>query len=115
MTFLCVYFHLTSAIDSYGPKFVENITQAISRDILCFAMKNLEDQRIVAHVHDELIIECPQASPVTMSPVTMSPVTMSPVTMSLEEITNRMSITPNWAPGLILKADGYCCRYYQKD
>ena len=83
-------------IDSYGPKFVENITQAISRDILCFAMKNLEDRSIVAHVHDELIIECPKELPV-------------------EEITLIMSQTPSWAPGLILKADGYECPYYQKD
>ena len=83
-------------IDSYGPKFVENITQAISRDILCFAMKNLEDQRIVAHVHDELIIECPREMPVS-------------------SITSIMSLTPPWAPGLILRADGYSCPYYQKD
>ena len=46
-------------IESYGPKFVENIVQAVSRDLLCYAMYNLSDQQICGHVHDELIIECP--------------------------------------------------------
>ena len=83
-------------LESYGPKFVENIVQATSRDILCHAMKNLRDRRIVMHVHDELVIE---AEPET----------------SLEEICAVMGRTPSWAEGLKLRADGYCCEFYQKD
>lgn len=83
-------------LESYGPKFTENIVQAISRDILCFAMRNLKDQFIVGHIHDELIIECPKDT-------------------DLKEICLRMGETPPWMPGLILRADGYECPYYQKD
>lgn len=82
-------------IESYGPKFVENIVQAISRDILMNSMKTLRDRKIVAHVHDELIIE---ADPDT----------------SLDEICEKMAIVPDWAEDLILNADGYVCDYYQK-
>ncbi len=82
-------------IESYGPKFVENIVQAISRDILAFSMRTLADARISAHVHDELIIECPEDMPV-------------------EEITEKMSVTPPWASGLTLKAEGYSCGFYRK-
>lgn len=83
-------------IESYGPKFVENIVQATSRDILMYAMKSLRSRHIVAHVHDELIIE---ASPDT----------------SLEEICEQMGCVPPWAEGLILRADGYVCDFYMKD
>ena len=83
-------------IDSYGPKFVENIVQAISRDILCHAMQALRDCAIVAHVHDEVIIE---ADP----------------SMSLEAVCERMSRTPPWAQGLLLRADGYATPFYKKD
>ena len=83
-------------VESYGPKFVENITQAVSRDVLCGAIKRLRDRRIVAHVHDELIIEADRND-------------------SLEEICELMGRTPVWAEGLILRADGYECEYYQKD
>jgi DNA polymerase len=83
-------------IESYGPKFVENITQAISRDILCYAMNTLRACLIVAHVHDELIIECSKD-------------------VSLESVCGQMSRTPPWAPGLLLRADGYECEFYQKD
>lgn len=83
-------------LESYGPKFVENIVQAISRDILMYAMKTLQERNIVAHVHDELIIE---AEPET----------------SLEEICEQMGRVPPWAEGLILRADGYICDFYQKD
>jgi DNA polymerase len=83
-------------IESYGPKFVENITQAISRDILCYAMNTLRSCLIVAHVHDELIIECSKD-------------------VSLESVCKQMSRTPPWAPGLLLRADGYECEFYQKD
>lgn len=83
-------------IESYGPKFVENIVQAISRDILMYAMKTLGTYRIVAHVHDEVIIEVdPQ--------------------VSVESICNEMGKVPSWAPGLILSADGYECDFYKKD
>ena len=83
-------------IESYGPKFVENIVQAIARDILCFAMRNLSDYRIVMHIHDEVVIEAPQS-------------------VSVKEITEKMSITPPWAEGLVLNADGYECGFYRKD
>ena len=82
-------------IQSYGPKFVENIVQAISRDILAFAMKTLKDMRIVAHVHDELIIECPLETKV-------------------EDVCNAMGITPPWIQGLCLRADGDEMMFYQK-
>lgn len=83
-------------IESYGPKFVENIVQAISRDILCFAMETLKECNIVAHVHDEIIIE-------------------SDMGMSLTDICDQMAKTPVWAKGLVLNADGFECQFYQKD
>lgn len=83
-------------IESYGPKIVENITQAISRDILAYAMKTLSHCFIVAHVHDELIIECPKA-------------------VSLKEICDQMGRTPPWIEGLTLRADGYETMFYRKD
>lgn len=83
-------------LESYGPKFVENIVQAISRDILCYAMQTLRCCSIVAHVHDELIIE---ADP----------------RMSLEAVCEQMGRTPPWTPGLQLRADGYATDFYKKD
>ena len=83
-------------IESYGPKIVENITQAISRDILAYAMKTLSHCFIVAHVHDELIIECPKA-------------------VSLKAICDQMGRTPPWIEGLALRADGYETMFYKKD
>lgn len=83
-------------LESYGPKFVENIVQAISRDVLCYAMQTLRCCFIVAHVHDELIIE---ADP----------------RMSLEAVCEQMGRTPPWAPGLQLRADGYATDFYKKD
>ena len=83
-------------IESYGPKFTENIVQAISRDILCYAMQTLRHCFIVGHVHDELIIEC------------------SPE-VSLQAVCGQMGRTPPWAPGLKLRADGYECDFYKKD
>lgn len=85
-----------SRIESYGPKFVENIVQGVSRDILCFAMKNLRDRFIVGHVHDELIIEVSKDT-------------------NMQEICDIMGQTPDWMPGLLLRADGYECMFYQKD
>ena len=83
-------------LESYGPKFVENIVQAISRDILCYAMQTLRCCAIVGHVHDELIIECRKDASVTA-------------------ICEQMGRTPPWAEGLLLRADGYECEFYQKD
>ncbi len=84
-----------SRIESYGPKFVENIVQAVSRDILACAMKTLRFCQIVGHVHDELIIEC------------------SP-DVSLDAVCEQMGRTPSWLPGIELRADGYECGFYQK-
>lgn len=83
-------------IESYGPKFVENIVQGTSRDILMYAMKTLRNCSIVAHVHDELIIE-------------------GDPKMSLEAIREQMARIPSWAEGLVLRADGYVCDFYKKD
>ena len=82
-------------IESYGPKFVENIVQAVSRDLLCNAMRNLKDFFICGHVHDELIIEAPPS-------------------LSLETVCARMSESPSWLPGITLNADGYTTPWYQK-
>lgn len=83
-------------LESYGPKFVENIVQGTARDILCYAMQTLRHCAIVGHVHDELIIECRKD-------------------VSVDAICQQMSRTPPWAEGLILRADGYECEFYQKD
>ena len=83
-------------IESYGPKFVENIVQATSRDILMYAMNTLRCCSIVAHVHDELIIEADRR-------------------MSLSAVCEQMGRTPPWAKGLVLRADGYECAFYKKD
>ena len=83
-------------IESYGPKFVENIVQAVSRDILMYAMKTLSHCFICGHVHDELIIECSKD-------------------VSVDDICEQMGRTPPWIPGLLLRADGYECEFYKKD
>ena len=83
-------------LESYGPKFVENIVQATSRDILVFAMQTLRCCSIVAHVHDELIIECDRNA-------------------SLDSVCRQMGRVPPWADGLLLRADGYECDFYKKD
>lgn len=83
-------------LESYGPKFVENIVQGISRDILCYAMQTLRCCAIVGHVHDELIIECDRD-------------------VSVDAICEQMGRTPPWAERLLLRADGYECEFYQKD
>lgn len=83
-------------IETYGPKLVENIVQATSRDLLAYAMQNLRDRRIVMHIHDEVVIE-------------------AKLKVSLEEICNVMSQTPPWAEGLLLRADGYETEFYKKD
>lgn len=85
-------------IESYGPKFVENIVQAISRDLLCHAMRKLDEAgyNIVMHVHDEAVLEVP-------------------LDVSVQDICVLMSQTPSWAQGLLLRADGYECSFYKKD
>ena len=83
-------------IESYGPKFVENIVQAISRDILCYAMKTLQHCFIVGHVHDELIIECDPR-------------------VDLKSICEQMGRSPDWMPDILLRADGYETPWYRKD
>ena len=86
-------------IESYGPKFVENIVQAISRDILCYAMKTLRHCSIVMHIHDELDELVIEANP----------------RMSLDAVCEQMGRTPPWADGLILEAAGYVTEFYKKD
>ncbi len=83
-------------LESYGAKFVENLVQGIARDILCYAMQTLKNCAIVAHVHDEIIIEADRR-------------------MSVEAVCEQMGRTPPWAKGLLLRADGYECSFYQKD
>ena len=83
-------------LESYGPKFVENIVQGTARDILCYAMQTLKNCSIVAHVHDEIIIEADRR-------------------MSVTAVCEQMGRTPIWAKGLKLRADGYECEFYQKD
>ena len=83
-------------LESYGPKFVENIVQGTARDILCYAMRTLRNCAIVAHVHDEIIIEADRR-------------------MSVAAVCEQMGRTPPWAKGLKLRADGYECEFYQKD
>ena len=82
-------------LESYGPKFVENIVQATARDILCYAMRTLRCCSIVMHIHDELVIE---ADP----------------RMSLDAVCEQMGRTPPWAKGLLLRADGYATPFYRK-
>lgn len=83
-------------LESYGPKFVENIVQAISRDLLMNAMKTLSHCFICGHVHDELIIECRED-------------------VSLDVLCKQMARVPDWMPGILLRADGYITPWYRKD
>lgn len=83
-------------IESYSPKFVENIVRAISRDTLNFAMQTLSHCFICGHVYDELIIEYSKD-------------------VSQDDICERMGRTPSWAKGLVMRADGYETEFYKKD
>lgn len=83
-------------IESYSPKFVENIVQAISRDILCNSIKTLRHCSIVGHVHDELIIECDTR-------------------VDVNAVCEQIGRSPAWMPNILLRADGYSCQCYQKD
>ena len=83
-------------LETYGPKLVENIVQATARDVLCYAIGNLEECSIVMHVHDEIICEAGRK-------------------LSLEELCEIMGRTPPWMEGLLLKAEGFETQYYRKD
>jgi DNA polymerase len=83
-------------IESYGPKFVENIVQGTARDILCNSINNLSGFDIVMHVHDEVIIDAPKS-------------------LACDEVISLMTRNPSWCGDLCLKADGYECSFYQKD
>jgi DNA polymerase len=83
-------------IETYGPKVVENIVQAISRDILCYSMQQLKDHRICMHIHDEIVIEAPDE-------------------VELKDIEASMAASPSWANGLLLNADGFETKFYKKD
>ena len=83
-------------LETYSGKLVENLVQATARDLLFYAMKNLSRYFMVGHIHDEIILECPEDT-------------------KLEEICQEMARTPDWANGLLLQADGYACQFYKKE
>ncbi|WP_460001765.1 DNA polymerase [Paradesulfitobacterium aromaticivorans] len=83
-------------IETYGPKLVENIVQAVSRDILCHALQMFRNSEIVMHVHDEIVIE-------------------ADMRVSVEALCEQMSRVPSWAKGLLLRSDGFVCSFYKKD
>ena len=85
-----------SRIETYGPRLVENIVQATSRDILSHAMGLMRNLRVVMHIHDEVVIE-------------------APADMAVDEVAGIMTTLPEWARGLPLSADGYECPFYRKD
>lgn len=87
--------HKWNRLKTYGAKLVENITQGVARDLLLYAMQNMQDMEIVGHVHDEVIIECTPD-------------------VSVEQVCELMGQTPEWAEGLLLRADGYECAFYMK-
>ena len=87
--------HKWNRLKTYGAKLVENITQGVARDLLLYAMQNMQDMEIVGHVHDEVIIECTPD-------------------VSVEQVCELMGQTPEWAEGLLLRADGYECVFYMK-
>lgn len=86
-------------LETYGPKLVENIVQAASRDILAEAMLRLEKEGfdIVCHVHDEVVLEVPDGK------------------SSVEEVNEIMAVNPVWTEGLPLKAAGFESPFYKKD
>lgn len=84
-----------SRLETYGPKLVENITQGVARDLLMYAMATMQEMNIVGHVHDEVIVECDQD-------------------VTIEQVCGLMEKTPEWADGLLLRADGYECEFYMK-
>ena len=83
-------------IESSPGKWVENITQAVARDLLYHAMHTLRKYQIVMHVHDEIVIEADSD-------------------VEVRDICKLMSRVPDWAEGLPLEADGFECNFYKKD
>ncbi|MPM83238.1 hypothetical protein SDC9_130301 [bioreactor metagenome] len=83
-------------IESSPGKWVENITQAVARDILYYALSTFCTSDVVMHIHDEIVIEADKH-------------------ISLEAVCEQMSRVPPWARGLPLRADGYECDFYQKN
>lgn len=84
-----------SRLETYGAKLVENITQSVARDLLMYSMTTMQSMDIVGHVHDEIIVECDMDT-------------------TVEQICGLMERTPEWAEGLLLRADGYECEFYMK-
>lgn len=84
-----------SRLETYGAKLVENITQGVARDLLMYSMTTMQSMDIVGHVHDEVIVECDMDT-------------------TVEQICGLMERTPEWAEGLLLRADGYECEFYMK-
>lgn len=84
--------------DTWGGKLVENIVQAFARDCLAVAMDRLDAAgfAICFHVHDEVVAEAPVGS-------------------RWEEMAEIMAQPIDWAPGLLLRADGYETKFYMKD
>ena len=83
-------------IESYGPKFVENIVQATARDLLVNAILNLKGKGVCMHIHDEAVVDAAED-------------------VALDEVITAMESKPEWAEGLPLKAAGYECPFYKKD
>ena len=92
--------HSWGPIRTYGGKLTENIVQATARDCLAEKMIRVEDMgyHVVAHVHDEMIIDVPRADK-----------------KAFQKIDDLMATPIGWAPGLPLKGGTYACDYYQKD
>lgn len=84
-----------SKLETYGAKLVENITQGIARDLLMYSMTTMKEMDIVGHVHDEIIVECDKD-------------------VTVYEVCRLMEKTPEWAEGLLLRAEGYECEFYMK-
>ena len=88
-------------VETYGAKLVENIVQAIARDCLRDTMLRVEPfwPEIVMHIHDEVVIEVPKEQ----------------AQIALDHVTSIMGEAISWAPGLLLRGDGYLTDYYRKD
>ena len=84
-----------SRLETYGAKLVENITQGVARDLLMYSMRTMQNMDIVGHIHDEIIVECDRET-------------------TVEQVCSLMEQTPEWAEGLLLRADGYECDFYMK-
>lgn len=87
-------------IETYGGKLAENCTQAVARDCLAEAIERLKvnGYNTVFHIHDEVVIECPNGSEA-----------------DLDKVVEILSVTPEWAEGLPLNADGWVNPFFKKD